>query len=382
MWLLDQQTFLTLQRAEREAGPTAEQRAQFIAQNHVAEGRTPKNMQIAGSAAEIRIEGILTKRADLLAYLFGGGNTTYASIREGLAIARTDPTIKSVTFLVDSPGGSVDGLFETLDTIKAFPKSIRVRAANALSAAYAIAAVAGKIDATHAAASFGSVGVAASFFVSDNLVEIANTDSPKKRPDVRTDGGKAMVREYLDSIHELFVSAIATGRGVPATKVVSDFGEGGVLLAAEAKRRKMIDRIAPAGSAARADLSEDVVDAMVDRANSFALLAQTGRIRRHPGESDAAFARRFLAGDIDDPDSPRNDNSGGLRGQRHHASRSDEELFCDTVDQLLGVGKGRTSTAVPEPGETNSRAPKPARQSDAESAYCDELDRILGTQRR
>lgn len=182
MWLLNEETFRAMQRAEASGlAPTAQQRAEFQAQIEARDG-APRNMRVAGSTAEIRVEGVLTKKPDLFAMWFGGGNTTYTDIQAALALAASDPGIKDVSLFVDSPGGNVDGLFETLDALEAFAKPIKVRAIQAQSAAYAIASVAGKIEAVNPAAMFGSIGTAVSLFVDEEVVTLTNTDSPDKRP--------------------------------------------------------------------------------------------------------------------------------------------------------------------------------------------------------
>jgi ClpP class serine protease len=211
------------------------------------DGQTlPRGLTIAGATAEIRVDGTLTKRPDFFAMFFGGGNTTYTGIRNALAVAATDPAVKTIVLGIDSPGGSVDGLFETLDAIaavRASGKTIRVRAENAQSAAYGIAAVAGPIEAVSRAATFGSIGTAVSFFVDPDVVTLTNSDSPNKRPDVTTDAGKAGVVEYLDQINDEFVRAIAKGRDVEASAVTRDYGRGSSFTAPNAKRLGMIDTI-------------------------------------------------------------------------------------------------------------------------------------------
>jgi ClpP class serine protease len=246
-WLLDE----SAARAMREARalgvkPTDAQITAF--QEQVAGDRDdrPRILQLAGSVAEIRIEGVLTKTADIWSMLFGGGNTTYRQIIASLAIAKSDPNVKQVVLYVDSPGGTVDGLFDTLAEIEGFKgvKPLTVKANRALSAAYGIAAAAGRIEATNVAASFGSVGVAASFYVSDYVVDITNTESPDKRPDVKTPEGKKVVQRELDAIADLFVDAIARGRGTTVKDVFESFGRGATLLAGDAKKRGMIDSVA------------------------------------------------------------------------------------------------------------------------------------------
>ena len=177
--------------------------------------------------------------------LFGGGNTTYAEVIAALAEAERDDSIKEIILVIDSPGGSVDGLFDTIAAIETTKTPINAIVSNtAASAAYAIAAAADKITASNRAARFGSVGVVATFQVFDDEVSIASTDAPKKRPDVTSEEGRAVVREELDALHEIFVEAIATGRNTTPEKINAEFGQGATLLADDALKRGMIDTIA------------------------------------------------------------------------------------------------------------------------------------------
>src|SRR5687767_12958871 len=121
LFLLEPTVFQSLERAQRECPPSAEQRAQFI--SAAAASGTPRILSTAGSVGEIRIEGVLTKRPDFLSWLFGGGNCTYTDVIASLRAAQNEPSIRSVVLAIDSPGGTVDGLFETLDAIDAFKKN-------------------------------------------------------------------------------------------------------------------------------------------------------------------------------------------------------------------------------------------------------------------
>jgi ClpP class serine protease len=256
MWLLKQEVAEELRRVWKRDDPsTATQRAEFLQKREAeAAAGEPRIMQRAGDTMDIAIEGVLTEKPDFWAWLLGGGNTTYRDIRSALAIAAQDPTVKRVNMNMASPGGQVSGLFETLGDIEAFQKPITVRASMADSAAYAIAAVAGRIEPTNAAAEFGSIGVAVTYLHVEELIDITSTEAPNKRPNPSTDEGKAVIREHLDAIHDLFVDAIARGRsrttGEKITKanVNETFGRGGVLLAGDAKKRKMIDKAPPAAT--------------------------------------------------------------------------------------------------------------------------------------
>jgi ClpP class serine protease len=255
MWLI-QQSVLREMRAMASLGVTptqtqTEQFAQLMAEApEAAAARITRKGEGAGATAELDISGVLTERPNLMAMLFGMGGTSYQAVRTALAQADADPQVKSLIVNMSSPGGHVDGLFDTIAAFQAFSKPVVVRASNAQSAAYALAAAAGPIEATGPAATFGSVGVVAGMYVDDDMIEITNTSSPNKRPDVKTPEGKAVVREHLDALQELFVGAIAEGRAfhaadgksITAKVVDTTFGRGGTLLAGEAKRLKMIDR--------------------------------------------------------------------------------------------------------------------------------------------
>ncbi len=245
MWLLQDDVARAMAQA-LSAGfcPTADQVTGFLAIRPEGDGEALRVMRVVGDTAEILVEGVLTPKPDLLAFLFGGGNTTYQEITAALARAQADPKIKRAVLRINSPGGLMDGLFETLAAIETFTKPRSVLASRAASAAYAIAAATGKIEAVNAAAEFGSIGVVTKLAVDDDLVEITSTLAPKKRPDPRTPEGKAVIREYLDSIHDLFADAIARGRGVGRKVVDTTFGSGATVLATEARRLGMIDKIA------------------------------------------------------------------------------------------------------------------------------------------
>ena len=199
-----------------------------------------------GRLAVIKVEGILTKTPDMLVQLFYGANTAYDDIIAQIGAAEADPKVQGIRFEIDSPGGNVDGLFDALAAIEGSSKPKSVLARNALSAAYGIAAAAGNITASGPGAMFGSVGTAVSLLVNDDVVTLTSTNAPEKRPDPRTEEGRASIIRHLDAVDSLFVEAIAMGRGTNVDVVRQSYGRGASLLAAEAERRGMIDGIAGA----------------------------------------------------------------------------------------------------------------------------------------
>jgi ClpP class serine protease len=245
-WLCSEEIASRLIDARRNAAPEI----LLKAASYAGRGR-PSPLSVAGSTARIDVEGVLTEKPDFFAELFGDGNTTYSDIEAALAAAVKDPRVQTIELHVNSGGGSVAGLFGCLDSIKAARASGKKMLAvceAAQSAAYAIAAATGRIEARGVSSAFGSIGVAASFYLSDRVVDITSTDAPHKRPDVRTEEGKATVREYLDETSDLFVAAIATGRGVTSEKVRKNYGGGKSFLAETAKAHGMVDHIRSNGA--------------------------------------------------------------------------------------------------------------------------------------
>jgi len=246
LWLISADALQDLQRWDKLVGKgmefTPEQRASW--ETSKTEALAPRELSMKGDTAQIEVKGVLTKEPDLFAFLFGGANTTYAGIQDALAAAENNASVKDVELVVDSPGGQVDGLFDTLGAIQSFKKPMRVSASQAQSAAYAIAVTAGKITASNRAATFGSIGTAMTMQVPGNTITFTNTDSPDKRPDPTTEEGREVIVRHLDAVNELFVDAVAEGRKVSTDTVSKKFGRGATLLAGEAERLGMIDGIA------------------------------------------------------------------------------------------------------------------------------------------
>jgi ClpP class serine protease len=249
-------------RAEEDARVERLRTADSGSRPVLAAGDLPRNMKVAGDTAEIAIEGALTRRLNYYAYYYGGGNTAYQDIINALAIAQSDPTIKRVLLRMNSCGGNVDGLFETLAALESFSKPIETVASEACSAAYAIAALTNRITGATPAAIFGSIGVACTYIFFDDVEEIAitSTEAPDKRPDVRTEEGKAVVRRELDAIHDLFVDAIARGRKTTVKNVNANFGRGACVLCMEAMRLGMCDGSVKPVLRVAADTASDCCD--------------------------------------------------------------------------------------------------------------------------
>ena len=233
-WLLEPKTFKEMQDTEI---PSAEILAQI-------QTELPDIMSIVGNTARININGVLTDaRSWFCAMIFG--NTVYAEIIDSVKIAVANTEVKDIEFNINSPGGMASAQWiEAMDVIGNISKPKKaIIGTMAASAAFGLASQAGEIIAQNRMSYIGSIGVAETFFVIEDIVDITSTKAPKKRPDVKTEAGVKIVREKLDAIHDIFVDAIAKGRKTTADDVNSNFGQGALLLAQEAIKRGMIDKI-------------------------------------------------------------------------------------------------------------------------------------------
>lgn len=177
------------------------------------------------------------------------GCSSYAQIATDIAAIRAaGPRVRSVILEVDSPGGEVGGCAETAAMIAQLATEVPVVAYVSdlgASAAYWLSASAGRVVVAPTAI-VGSIGVVAAFRrkdAKDPYVEIVSSQSPKKRPNAETDAGRAQVLETLDALAQVFVEDVARFRGTTPENVLAEFGQGGVLVGAHAKRVGMVNDI-------------------------------------------------------------------------------------------------------------------------------------------
>lgn len=209
---------------------------------------------VEGGVATINIEGALTPKPSFSAMFFGGGNTTYQEIQSAILQAEGDENVKEIIMNVNSVGGSVAGMFETMDQIFQAKKPVKaVLGSVTASAAYGLASQADEIVASSDVARVGSVGIVQRLFVDPEVVSITSSNAPKKAPDASTEEGRESIREELDAIASKFEERIArgrtkaTGEEITAEFVGKNFGQGGVLLAEKAAESKMIDEVEQKG---------------------------------------------------------------------------------------------------------------------------------------
>jgi len=208
-----------------------------------------KNITVEDGIAKINISGILANSTDFYDFFFQTYLDSYPAVIAALNLAEKDYKVEQIQLLIDSPGGFSNGLFNLLDTIRSMNKPVAAIVTKALSAAYMIASVTDRIIATTKANEIGSLGVGVSVYVRDNLIDITNTDSPKKWPDAKTEEGKKDYKAELDAYFEKMLEKVsegrsaALGRKISTSEIKKNFGQGAIVLSEQALEAGMIDEI-------------------------------------------------------------------------------------------------------------------------------------------
>lgn len=209
------------------------------------------NVEIRNDVAIIPIRGPIFRHAGLFTAISGATST--GTLAQDFQSALDNPAVKTIVLDIDSPGGEVTGIHELARQVHAARGKKAIKAyigGTGASAAYWIASAASEVIANETAL-IGSIGVVSSYVDTSQRdekagirrIEIVSSSSPQKRLDPATADGRAAAQKLVDSLGDIFVTAVALNRGVTAKKVIADFGRGYVMTGAEAVRAGMVDRL-------------------------------------------------------------------------------------------------------------------------------------------
>lgn len=206
-----------------------------------------------GTVAVLPLYGSIFPRANMFTQFSGG--TTLDSWSSAFAQLDADPKVSHIVLDVASPGGSVELVPETADLVRnASTPTTAVANAEAASAAYWIAAQVDELVVTPSGA-VGSIGVWTAHEdwsrhhrnagVETTLISAGRHKVEANPWEPLSDDARAAIQADVDEFHRMFTEAVAAGRGVSQAVAAGErFGEGRMLLAREAVRRGMADRVA------------------------------------------------------------------------------------------------------------------------------------------
>lgn len=184
----------------------------------------------------------------------GAGAVALDQLAADWRVLQAEKSVRKILLVVDSPGGVTTDISSFARLVASSSKPVVAHVTGqGCSAAYWIISQANEIS-IDATAMVGSIGVMMGGSVQEGPdqagrreVAIVSSNAPNKRPDLTTEDGRATVRETVDAIESVFISAVARGRGVSEAVVRSDFGAGGVRAGARAVEARMADRVEAEG---------------------------------------------------------------------------------------------------------------------------------------
>jgi signal peptide peptidase SppA len=215
-------------------------------------GEAPK----PASIAVVPVWGVISHRMAAMDDLSSPGGASAEQLTGQIRALANDADISAIVLDVDSPGGSVFGVPELAEEIRAARAKkpiIAVANAMAASAAYWLASQATEFVVTPSG-QVGSIGV---YTLHEDLseslkaegIEISVVKAGKYKIEGNPfgpldDEARAALQKEVDSYYSMFTKDVAKGRGVDVEAVRNGFAEGRMANAKDAVALGMADRVA------------------------------------------------------------------------------------------------------------------------------------------
>lgn len=187
-----------------------------------------------------------------------GGAVTPQDMRDAFAQAESDPNIKSILLVCNSPGGEAAPSWDISQTVAACSKPVVVAVdSTCASGAYMVASQADWIVA-NPMSNVGAIGVYSQAIDASGLldkigveVETIKSTEMKDMGSVSrslTDEERAYLQEQVDDINEIFIDLVAQGRDIEVSEV-EQWANGTTYLGQQALDMGMVDELGTYGDA-------------------------------------------------------------------------------------------------------------------------------------
>lgn len=209
---------------------------------------------VEGNIAVVPIRGAIGHRSSFLSEYFGWPSTEKLS--QDISSLASDSSVGGIVLDIDSPGGMAVGnqeLHDVMMSIRGSKPIIAVANGMAASAAYYIASAADKIAITPSG-EVGSIGTVMVHADMSQVYKNAGIDITVIKAgkykwegnsyEPLSDEAKANLQDNVNRHYDMFVNAVAVGRGVSKSKVKNDFGEGRMVAAQQSVDVGMTDEVA------------------------------------------------------------------------------------------------------------------------------------------
>lgn len=220
----------------------------------ITPGKAASIARAPGSVAVLPMRGVLTHRMGSLEE--SSGNTTYERLGQSLRALVNNTDVKAIVLDCNSPGGVTDGCVELANDMRALRGTKPIIAqvnTMAASAAYWLATQADEVVVTPSGA-VGSIGVYTvhedisawldAEGIKETLISAGKFKVEGNPYEPLSEEARAYIQADVDAFHSMFIDAVAAGRDQSAATVREDFGQGRMVLAADAVKRGMADRVA------------------------------------------------------------------------------------------------------------------------------------------
>jgi signal peptide peptidase SppA len=303
---------------------------------------------VRDGVAYIPVRGVCGRYMSLFTMICGG--TSYELLARDISAAAKDSAVRAIVLDVDSPGGEVNGasdLAQMIVGLRDVKPLVACITGDGCSAAYWLASACERVVAVDTAI-VGSIGVVASFLDDSKYmeeqgfreIEIVSSQSPNKRADPATDGGRARIQAIVDALADRFIAAVAEQRGVSADDVLKNFGQGDVFVGEAAVERGLVDAVST--------LDELHASLITPPQTAGALLAPrvaTTEVTMAPKSSTAAAKpkaedaptdpeKKKETADEDDPEKKEEAGAKKAEGEEDDPEKKEEATAITTVAQL------------------------------------------------
>lgn len=233
----------------------------------VTRGRAPKLLELDDTAAVQafvqrgqleRVDGTMraAHRAGVgVLPIFGAvwGRHQWMSYAHDLTQLLANPRIHAIVLDVDTPGGIVTGTQEFADLIfeaRGEKPIVAYVAGMGASAGYWLTSAADEVVIAETGEA-GSIGVQATYWDWSGLdeeigikeIRVISSQSPLKNKPPTDAEGLALLQKRVDDLAAVFVTGVARNRGVTEDKVLSDFGQGDLIVGQRAVDAGLADRL-------------------------------------------------------------------------------------------------------------------------------------------
>lgn len=249
-WAVERAAFEQLEAhyARHSVSPEAAGNSMRLAERSVRLGPILE----AGGVVVIPVHGLLVQNPDFIDRLFGAQALGDIAALFDLAVA--EDSVRAIVLDIDSPGGTVAGTQELASAVYAANarKPVVAVASGAMtSAAYWIGAAADSVFVSSDTTAVGSIGV---------LTKHVDISERERMQGLKTtviysgkfkaegsphaplnEEGRQSIQEKLDYLYAVFVSDVATFRGVPVATVVRSMADARIFFGRQAVEAGLAD---------------------------------------------------------------------------------------------------------------------------------------------